>query len=199
MHKNKEELIRAAALGKHRRVISSLKTGANVNAHDTHGRTALHWASQEGHTTTVKLLIKHGARVDLLDGRGFSPLMLAIGEGHQKIVACLLAAGARVNQRCKPSDYGTALVLAAAWNRLNIVRQLVSCGAHVNSKDSAGRTPLFFAVSSGHFEVVKFLIKQGAFVDLNFRGRGEKKTLLELARATRDFRIVSALKATVCQ
>ena len=37
---------------------------ADVNAGDASGRTALHWASREGHPAVVQVLVKVGANVE---------------------------------------------------------------------------------------------------------------------------------------
>lgn len=49
-------------------------------------------------------------------------------------------------------------------NILNVLKMLVHQGG-LNIKDSSGRTPLHYAAQTGHLEMVKFLIYQGANVD----------------------------------
>jgi ankyrin repeat protein len=57
-----------------------LEAGANVNAADTRGATALHGAAQKGWDDIVKFLAEKGAKVDAKDQRGLTPLDWAIGK-----------------------------------------------------------------------------------------------------------------------
>ncbi len=79
-----------------------LNNGANVNAADPEGFTALINASLFGHRDTASLLISSGADVNApvhitLGGGGtgnFTPLMIAKFKGHQEIAKLLTDAGA---------------------------------------------------------------------------------------------------------
>jgi ankyrin repeat protein len=63
--------------------IASIKlcvdAGADVNALDNQGDTALHGAAQKGHDQVVKFLVDHGAKLDVKDKRGRTPLDAAMG------------------------------------------------------------------------------------------------------------------------
>ena len=52
------------------------------------------YASKEGHTESVKMLLDAGAAVDGLGGRGQTPLMSASRGGHTETVKILLDVGA---------------------------------------------------------------------------------------------------------
>jgi ankyrin repeat protein len=54
-----------------------LEAGANVNARDDRGQTALMHAARYGYENTVKLLIEHRADVNLRDNLGRTALMHA--------------------------------------------------------------------------------------------------------------------------
>ena len=57
--------------------------GANVDAVDEFGMTALMLAAQNGHTDTVNALAgTHGANVDAVDECGMTALMRAACSGH---------------------------------------------------------------------------------------------------------------------
>ena len=76
---NPESALRSAAIdGNIEAVKRHLAAGANVNAPNTYGWTALYWASSRGHKEIVELLIANGAYVNPTSDRGVTPLDGAI-------------------------------------------------------------------------------------------------------------------------
>ena len=59
-----------------------LEQGADVNAVNERGRSALHGAAHIRSDDIVQLLFDHGAQLDVQDDRGITPLMIAEGGGH---------------------------------------------------------------------------------------------------------------------
>ncbi len=59
-----------------------LDHGADVNATNAVGRSALHGAAHIRSDAAVQLLFDHGATVQVADQRGITPLMIAEGGGH---------------------------------------------------------------------------------------------------------------------
>src|SRR5688572_2157540 len=59
-----------------------LTAGADIDARDEHGQTALMLSALAGHTDVVKFLIEHGAALDHTAKFGLSALMLAVINGH---------------------------------------------------------------------------------------------------------------------
>jgi ankyrin repeat protein len=72
-----------------------LVEGADIDAKDRNGMTALMTAVDCQNGPFVDLLIKRGAGLDLQDKYGQTALMLAAGRNMVQAVAALLAAGAR--------------------------------------------------------------------------------------------------------
>ena len=59
-----------------------LDSGADVDARDEHGQTALMNAARDGRTDVVRLLAARGARLDHSARFGLTALMLAVVRGH---------------------------------------------------------------------------------------------------------------------
>ncbi len=72
-----------------------LDAGADVNAKDNNGETALIQAASTGHTETVQALLDAGADVDAEGAFEMTALMWAKRKGHTEIVELLKKAGAR--------------------------------------------------------------------------------------------------------
>ena len=68
----------AAKKGDTNRVEALLKAGAELEAQDEDGRTALMLAAQYGRADTVRLLLAQGAHADARDKRGWNAYMLAL-------------------------------------------------------------------------------------------------------------------------
>jgi serine/threonine-protein phosphatase 6 regulatory ankyrin repeat subunit B len=71
-----------------------LKNGADINAENCKGITALMFASLKGHSETVEILLKNGAGVNMKDTHGRSAIMFASLQGHTKTVDMLRSNGA---------------------------------------------------------------------------------------------------------
>ena len=71
--------------------------GADVNAAQSDGATALHWAAYREDLETAALLIQAGADVNAANDLGVTPLLMACTNGHADLVEALLAAGADPN------------------------------------------------------------------------------------------------------
>jgi ankyrin repeat protein len=80
----------AAAAGRSRESVRILiEHGADVNAQQEGGWTALHAASQNGDVEMVRLLIAGGAHVHARAGNNQNALDLALTKGHQAVVDIL--------------------------------------------------------------------------------------------------------------
>lgn len=73
-----------------------LDRGADIQAANGDGRTALWFAADDDYPEIARLLVTKGARVDEPDHLGITPLMAAASGDHVDIAKLLLAAGARV-------------------------------------------------------------------------------------------------------
>ncbi len=133
-----------------------IKDGADPNAKNDHGDTALMLAALYGHTNTVKLLIKKGAKVNAKNNDGDTALMAGMHDRY--IVNLLIKKGAKVNAK---NNGGHTALMAGMHNRY-IVNLLIEKGAKVNAKNNDGKTALILAAENGDIDAVKFLIENGA-------------------------------------
>ncbi|MGD9905505.1 MAG: ankyrin repeat domain-containing protein [Vicinamibacterales bacterium] len=143
-----------------------LRGGADANAAQGDGMTALHWAALNGDAALTEMLLVAGAnpRATTRLG-GFTPLHLATKNGRAAVVAPLVKGGAPVN--ATTSTGTTPLMLAAASGNAEVIAQLVDAGADVNLVDGAhGQSALMFAAALGRTDAVKTLLARGAKVAL---------------------------------
>jgi ankyrin repeat protein len=139
--------------------------GADVNAAEADGTTALHWAVQRNDVELVTRLLKAGARVNATNQFGSTPMFEAAVTGNATLIERLLAAGADVES--PNADGQTALMVAARTGQADAVRLLLKKGARVNATEQwHGQSALMWAVAQGHSEVVRELIAHGADVNL---------------------------------
>ena len=157
------ELIEAAEKGDLSAVSAALANGADVNAKNIKGLTALMKASIEGHADVVKLLLDKGADVNARTDSGYMALTAASWAGHADSVKLLLDNGADVN--VKDVEGGTVLMGASWAGHVDVVKLLLDNGADINAKDPEGRTALMAASLNGNKDIVRVLVKAGAKED----------------------------------
>jgi uncharacterized protein len=89
------DLIEAAAKGEITRVKNLLAKGADVNAREQQGRTALMEAAAKGQTASVEVLLAKGADIHARDQDGMTALMWAEKKGDSLIIQLLKKAGGK--------------------------------------------------------------------------------------------------------
>jgi len=80
-------------------VLALLGQGADVDARDRYGNTALMLAAHAGQREVVETLIAHRADLNITAKFGLSALMLALVAGHAEIAHLLAKAGADLSVR----------------------------------------------------------------------------------------------------
>ena len=153
----------AAAQGDLEAVRRLLREGADVNAPQGDGMTALHWAAERGDAELADVLLYAGARVDAGTRIGhYTPLHLASRGARATVVEVLLDAGSDPNASTTNSGT-TPLHLAAATGDRAVVKVLVEAGADVNGREGAwGQTPLIFAAANNRVAALEVLLDAGA-------------------------------------
>ena len=154
-----------------------LDRGANAEAQDGKGWSALRRAALNGCGSVASMLLAYGASVEFggkADG-GTAPLLIAAANGHQEVVKLLLAHGADINRKSDlVSLCPTALMAAALKGHDGIVCLLLEHGANTELRGYRGQTALF----SWNPAVVRLLLDHGA--DANARDN-DGETALTLA------------------
>jgi len=146
-----------------------LKKGADVNAAQGDGMTALHWAAMHGDGDLAKMLLYAGGNVRATTRLGcYTPLHLAAQASAASVAQALVESGAAVET--KSSTGATPLMLAAQAGSVDVVTLLIDKRADVNATDSVhGETALMFASALDHTDVVRLLVSRGADVKLTAR------------------------------
>ena len=174
-----------------------LKQGADANAAQGDGMTALHWAAHNGDAAQVRMLVVAGARLDATTRNGsYTPLHLAAKAGNAAAVAALLDAGASV-RATTTSGGASPLHLAAAQGSVDVISALLHKGANVNSPEGAwAQTPLMWAAANDRVGAIEALVAKGA--DVGAVSKVEDVTAYDKSdRAALGLRMrkVAALKA----
>ncbi|TGO14098.1 hypothetical protein BTUL_0058g00230 [Botrytis tulipae] len=158
-----------AAKNGHKTIVKLLlENGAEINAKCDRGSTPLYEAASQGHLTIVKLLLEKGGKVDLLTELGYCILSKAAYGGHEAVIAILLKQSAytEVENKDKNGLLLKAVGMAILGGKLAVLKLLLEKLPNVNQKDGKGQTPLFWAISHRHEDMVRLLIEKGASIEL---------------------------------
>jgi len=152
-----------ARRGDRESVRSLLREGADVNASQGDGMSALHWAAASGDAEMAEMLLRAGANLQSVTRIGhYTPLHVACQGGNAAVVELLLEAGADASSRTSPGGT-TPLHLAASSGSAEAVRLLLSRGADVDAREAEwGQTPLIFAAARNRGDAIRVLLEHDA-------------------------------------
>lgn len=123
--------------------------------------TPLHWATRQGHTQILVLLMQYGADPSLRDGEGGSCLHLAAQFGHTAIVGYLIAKGQNVNTQ---DVNGMTALMWSCYRTSSIdpTRLLITLGASLTMTDTPrGNTALHWALIGRNSAPTSLLVNKG--------------------------------------
>lgn len=170
-------LVQSARLGNLRQVATAIDRGAEVDATDAQGTTALMFAAQRGFTEIVDLLLARGADVNLHRRQfGTTALMFAAAANQVAVVRQLLEQ--QVDLNATNEDGSTALMGATLAGATEIVELLIAAGADVLAIDRDEDNALNIAIARNHSQIVGKLIAAGA--DIHYRRRDGKTPILTI-------------------
>jgi ankyrin repeat protein len=142
-------------------VSDAIQAGEDVNEPATSdvaiaGATPLILASFFNLVDIARLLLNAGASVDKVDRYGKTAIMRAVEQGSRETCQLLLQYGAQLS-----SEY--QLIYAAQVGDPTEVRRLLESGLSIHTRDwgtedTRGGTPVRWAASFGHSDVVKLLL-----------------------------------------
>jgi tetratricopeptide (TPR) repeat protein len=169
-----------AATGDVQHVKQLLQWGAQLNAVDDEGYTALHRALLGKSTEVTAILLENGADVNMpVQGSGpsakLTPLLMAVSL-DPRILEAILLLGAKVDQTDKDGNSPAKLAIAA--DNADALRLLAIHGANLNWQSESGETYLMMAAQKPHADSVKVLLACGA--DVNLKNK-DGKTAADLA------------------
>lgn len=202
------------------KIQSLIESGANVNAKDKDGWTAL--MAGVRYTTNpevVEVLINAGADINAKSNGGCTPLMLAAyNNSNSEVVKALINAGADINAKDKNGieavayaqhnenpeirglfkvlefgDLKTALINAAQKNDSpSDFRNLIDLGADIHATNSNGATILMIAAANtSYLDVITILTNAG--IDVNAKSNDGQTALMYAARFNKNPQILIAL------
>ena len=151
----------AAQRGDTATIINLVQGGADINATQADGATALHWAAYRADAALVKLLVDAGADTSIANRNGSTALWLAAKRGDAEVIQALLEGGADANEQLPLGR--RPLMLASRSGVVEAVEVLLDGGADVNTAETErGTTALMQAADQGHADVMAVLIANGA-------------------------------------
>ncbi|KAK7938792.1 hypothetical protein WMY93_002118 [Mugilogobius chulae] len=156
--------LHAAACEGHKAVCGVLMEQGSmvrVGEMDIEGRTALILAAQEGHVSTVRLLLDRRCPIDHRAYDGHSALSAALLEEQTEVAELLMRRGADTDVR--DAEGRPLLYLLVLEGRLEMATLLLEKGGvPLESKDAEGRSALHVACWQGLTEMVNLLLKHSA-------------------------------------
>ena len=161
--KRNPELHLAIGQGNRDAVKALLAHGADPNACNTIGMSALMIAAGTGDLEIVKALIAAGAELNPNTPFG-TPLTFAAYQSKPEIMHLLLEKGANISSG-RP-DHISPLMLAARAGEPEVIRELLAKKADLTTTDSHGSTALSYAARAGKLEAARTLLAAGAKVEV---------------------------------
>ena len=138
-----------------------IKKGANINIQDNNGDPVINWSAYYGNVPFTRLMLENGAKTNLKSIHSDGVLQVALKEWQDSIVDLLLEHNVFIHQ---VQENSMELINALKNNNLPLFESLLNKN-NLNTRDGASNTLLMIAAKNGYFELVKYLIEEGA--DIN--------------------------------
>jgi ankyrin repeat protein len=139
-----------------------ISSGMPLDACDSQGRTALHWAVDQYRAVDLDaamvkatLLLDSGASTTIADLNGETPIFTATRSCESRLVSLLLDWGADANAVNGSGE--TPLFSAVRDDAQEIITLLLDAGASIEHRDSRGLSPRDVALRSRRLELLNKL------------------------------------------
>lgn len=160
-----QQLAAAAAQGQVDSVNDLVKNqGVDPNTLGKKGMTPLWWAFATKNKQGMQALMNNGAQADMTSD-DITMLDMSVGGDDYELTKILLEGGANPN-RIKNDTKKTPIFSAIYGRKIENVKILQQFKVNLNAKDKCDNTPLSLAVKIRSFDIVIWLLKQGADVQI---------------------------------
>lgn len=178
--RSNSDLVKAAEKGDLATVKRCLARGADIEASNRFGTSALLNAVLNRHSDVALYLVQQGANCDghtlyYAPGTAFHTAVTLLGS--PALVREMIRRGANANQKGDGATRDNVLIEAVKSGHIEVVRVLLEAGAQVNARSSStrkDRTALMYAVGNCSLQTVELLLERGADPNL-FPARRESE------------------------
>nr|XP_025039744.1 NF-kappa-B inhibitor delta-like [Pelodiscus sinensis] len=178
-HRGKTPLLVAVTARQPAIVYDLILTGADVNAVDDKGQSALHLAATYGYPQVIQVLMSLDFPHDLemKDFEGHTPLHCAV-LSHNSLFREQQCHLTLTEERKKELQYQSGEVLSC-------IHLLVQMGASIYSRDvKSNKTVLHYTVQDGNIALLKYFLELNAFMSEDFvNSKAHGNTALHMAAA----------------
>ncbi len=214
------QLIAAVQSGRLEQVAHLLRAGADLNARDADGRTAMDYARTDimtdflrsggayhsldahliaaikrGDMAVAEQLYNLGASIHAKDADGKSALRLAAEQGNSAAISAIIARVAPYTN-IPPRVYGgTPLMSAASSGMLDAVQTLIKKGENLDVQNESGETAAMLAAKNGKTDVVCTLVDNNA--DMTIQDDNGQTVMHHMAAGTNETAAVEQIFTTI--
>jgi len=139
------------------KLIEAIAQGADVDALDREGRTALFYAARDGDLEVAEELIRHGANVNARDKNESTPLHFAANSYRTGVADVLIKHGAKIDAQDVHGNPPLFRAVFASRGRGDMTKLLLSAGANRTLKNKSGVSPEDLANTIANYNVRQFL------------------------------------------
>lgn len=157
------QVAEAAAQGDAQKIQALKNKGANIDATGKDGVTPLLWALSQGNKKGVETLLSLGADPNHQTEDGDSVMSLASEMTDPDFLKLAIKYKGNPNLALANGPPRSPLMAAIGPGGLDNVKTLLQAGANINYQDPVtGDTPLIQAADLNQFDIVYYLLEQGA-------------------------------------